>query len=165
MGMSNAERQRRYRDRHLNGIEGECQRVNLIASIEAKTALERLAHFHSITQRQALERALHEAQSRILDRLSGDQANRFYDRQLTEAALQRNSQEQQLPRNDHRTPATRNSAPAPQPKQPAPADTAERNRRIIELANSTPRPSNVEIGKRCDCSEAAVRRLLKKLAA
>jgi hypothetical protein len=94
MAKSNAERQAAYRKRHhrnnLDVDEGELQaRLSVMVSRDAKWQLERLATYYGVTQRQALERALKEAEWRIIETLSSDAQNAYYDRQLT--ALQSNS--------------------------------------------------------------------------
>ncbi len=79
MAMTNAERQRRYRERHLRELDGQCKRIHLLVSLHAKRALERLASFHGVSQREALERALLETQVRVLDGLTGAEQNRYMD--------------------------------------------------------------------------------------
>ena len=93
MAKSNAERQAAYRKRHhrnnLDVDEGELRRrLSMMVSRDAKWQLERLASYYGITQLQALEQALKEAEWRIIETLSSDAQNAYYDHQLT--ALQRN---------------------------------------------------------------------------
>lgn len=88
MGKSNAERQAAYRKRHhrknLDVDEGELRaRLSVMVSRDAKWQLERLATYYGVTQRQALERALAEAEWRIIETLSSDAQNAYYDRRLT----------------------------------------------------------------------------------
>lgn len=91
MAMTNAERQRRYRERHLRSLEGQAERINLIASVQTKAAIDRLANYWQTTRRAALERAIREAESRVLDTLPGPEQNRYLDRELTEQPLPRNA--------------------------------------------------------------------------
>lgn len=82
MPMTNAERQRQYRQRHLKDLDGTGERLNVVLSLHAKAALERLASFYGITQREALERALLDAQDRATAGLTSFQYQQFADRQL-----------------------------------------------------------------------------------
>src|SRR3954465_12401859 len=93
MAKSNAERQAAYRKGHhrnnLAGDEGELRaRLSVMVSRDAKWQLEWLATYYGVTQRQALQRALAEAEWRIIETLSSDAQNAYYDRRLT--ALRRN---------------------------------------------------------------------------
>ncbi len=63
MAMSNAERQRAYRERQLQDVEGGGERLNTILSVQAKAQLERLARHYGCTQRAVLERLLSEAEA------------------------------------------------------------------------------------------------------
>ena len=54
-------------------------RLQILVSIQAKHALERLAAYHGITQRNALENALLAAQERVLGGLTGTEQNLFFD--------------------------------------------------------------------------------------
>ena len=58
MPTSNAQRQAAYRARHLQAVDGEGVRLNMIVGTHAKCALERLAGAHGLTQRAMLERLL-----------------------------------------------------------------------------------------------------------
>ena len=82
MAKSNAERQRAYRERHLNSLDGEGERLNTIISLVSKRALERLAACYGVTQREALERAIDEAQNRLLSGLSSEQQTAYYEKEL-----------------------------------------------------------------------------------
>lgn len=82
MAMSNAERQRRYRERHLKNLEAGAERINVVADLQAKLALERLARYWGLTQRATLELVLSEAQRQVLDGLTGEEQNKFYDGKL-----------------------------------------------------------------------------------
>jgi len=93
MGKSNAERQAAYRKRHhrnnLDVPEDELRaRLSVMVSRDAKWQLERLATYYGVTQRQALERALAEAEWRIIETLPSDAQNAYYDQRLI--SLQRN---------------------------------------------------------------------------
>ena len=55
---TNAERQRAYRQRHLQDVDGSGERLNMVFSVQAKAQLGRLARHHGISQRAMLERLL-----------------------------------------------------------------------------------------------------------
>lgn len=93
MAKSAAERQREYRERKLRSLDGEQhERLQVVVSIHAKRALERLARYYSVTQREALERAVADAQSRVLDGLDASGQAAFYAGTLTASALQPNEE-------------------------------------------------------------------------
>lgn len=62
MAMSTAEKQRRYRKWHL-GYGGEKERIMCIVSLYAKLQLDRLAHYHAVSQTQMLEEVLRQART------------------------------------------------------------------------------------------------------
>ena len=66
---NNATRQAAYRARHLQDVEGQGMRINTVVSIYAKNALQRLAAYFGVTQRQMLERVLDEAQTATLNQV------------------------------------------------------------------------------------------------
>ena len=95
MRKSNAQRQRDYRDRHLNQTDEEHQmleRINHMVSLSAKNSLKRLASCYGITQRVVLERAIGEMENELLSRLPNDRQNDYYDKKIT------------LRSNDHKEP-------------------------------------------------------------
>ena len=55
---TNAERQRAYRQRPLQDVDGSGERLNMVVSVQAKAQLGRLARHHGISQRAMLERLL-----------------------------------------------------------------------------------------------------------
>ncbi len=83
MGMSNAERQRQYRQRHLNDVGGKGARLNLVVDIEAKAMLERLSTCYGVTLREALALALDRTEDALLDTLPADQRRAYYDGRLS----------------------------------------------------------------------------------
>jgi len=96
MRKSNAQRQRDYRDRHLNQTDEEHQmleRINHMVSLSAKNSLKRLASCYGITQRVVLERAIGEMENELLSRLPNDRQNDYYDRRIT---LRSNDHEEPL---------------------------------------------------------------------
>jgi hypothetical protein len=90
MAKSAAQRQREYRERLKSPDGGQHERLQAVVSIHAKRALERLAKYYSVTQQEALERAIGETQGRLLASLSSVDQERFYDGKLTAESLQGN---------------------------------------------------------------------------
>jgi hypothetical protein len=82
MAMTNAEKQRCYRERKLKDENGE--RINLIVSVNAKLALKRLAAHNGLTQSAMLERILLEAQSAITQTLDDDQFKKYINAPVTQ---------------------------------------------------------------------------------
>ena len=81
MPKTNAERQAAYRQRHLHDVDGSCERINVVVSLEAKFALARLASCYCITQRHVLERVLMRVQRDTLAQIPG-QESAYYDQKL-----------------------------------------------------------------------------------
>ena len=73
MGMTVAQRQRLYRQRHSE--DGE--RINMAVDAHTKRALERLARHHGVTQRAMLERIVAEAESMVASSL--DNPGAYYE--------------------------------------------------------------------------------------
>ena len=82
MAKSNAERQRAYRERHLNDVAGDSERINTVVSMSAKLSLERLASCHGESQRAMLERVIAEAEDTLLSQLTSRKQSKYYDKQL-----------------------------------------------------------------------------------
>ncbi len=61
MAMSNAERQRRYRERSRSGNH-QLTRISMMLSAETKEQLERLALFYKVPQRRVLETLVRNAE-------------------------------------------------------------------------------------------------------
>lgn len=63
---TNAERQRAYRQRHLQDIsDSMAARINVIVGAGTKAQLERLARHHGLSQRAMLERLLADAEREV----------------------------------------------------------------------------------------------------
>ena len=75
MALSNSERQRLYRKRHL-GRGGRHERVGCLVSISTKRNLERLAFHFGLTITQAIENLINEKTAAVLSELDdpGQQA-------------------------------------------------------------------------------------------
>ena len=76
MALTAAERQRRYRERHL-GIEGAKERMQLFLNVSASVKLKRLAHHDRYTVTKLLEVLATEAEERLLDGLTPQQQNEY----------------------------------------------------------------------------------------
>ncbi|MDN5871537.1 MAG: hypothetical protein L0H73_12540 [Nitrococcus sp.] len=64
MAMTNAQKQRAYRQRHLSGGTGEI--IKTVVSVSTKRQLERLARHHGVTRRAMLERLLAAAEREVV---------------------------------------------------------------------------------------------------
>lgn len=69
MVKTNAQRQAKYRHRHLAAEGGDAERLNFLIALPAKRKLEHLAAYYGVTQRAMLEQVLQEAERALLDRL------------------------------------------------------------------------------------------------
>lgn len=76
MAMTAAEKQARYRERHLK--EGDNERLQLVICLSAKRALERLARHHGLTMGAILERLVMDKQAGVTAGMDGEQYLRFY---------------------------------------------------------------------------------------
>jgi hypothetical protein len=87
LAKSNAERQRAYRERHLNDLEGQGERLNGIIKLSTKRTLERLASCYGVTQRAVLEKIIDEAESRLLSKLGSKKQEAYFDKKLQPGEL------------------------------------------------------------------------------
>jgi hypothetical protein len=76
MALTAAERQKRYRENRKLTDNGYRQ-INVWVSTEAALALKRMAKRYCVTQREMLERALIDAQERIMRRLSDAELDEY----------------------------------------------------------------------------------------
>ena len=79
MAKTPAQRQADYRRRHLEDIEGNKARLNLLIDHRAKLALARLAKRYGVTQTECLERVILEAQQREVEWMSAEEQTAYYD--------------------------------------------------------------------------------------
>jgi len=77
MPISNAEKQRRYRARHL-GPGGSYERLSVLVRIATKRNLERLASHYGYTMTGMIEALINERTQQILSSLSEREQNDFY---------------------------------------------------------------------------------------
>jgi hypothetical protein len=109
MALTSAERQRRYRERHL-GFDGNKVRIELFISIHAKAQIGRLARHHGCTVTKMIEDLVEATESAIVDQLPWQQHKAYYDSHLlqpTAAPVNRSakhhpSRRQHRHQNNHR---------------------------------------------------------------
>jgi predicted DNA-binding ribbon-helix-helix protein len=77
MALTNAEKQARYRERHL-GVDGEKARVQLFLSASTKAQLDRLARRKDYTVTALIEELAASAERRVTAKLSGRARKRYY---------------------------------------------------------------------------------------
>ncbi|WP_026596672.1 RepB family protein [Methylohalobius crimeensis] len=77
MALSDAERQRRYRDKRVAGRGGE-RRINLFVGESAWHALNRLAKHYGVTKRAMLERVIEAEDERVSDALPEPELEDYY---------------------------------------------------------------------------------------
>jgi hypothetical protein len=68
MALTAAEKQQRYRERHL-GVDGAKDRIQLFISAQAKAQLRRLARHHGCTVTKVVETLAFDAERTVLDQL------------------------------------------------------------------------------------------------
>jgi hypothetical protein len=78
MAQTSAEKQQRYRERHL-GVHGAKQRIQLFISVQTKAQLGRLARHYSYTITKVVEDLVRDADRAILDRLPRRQHAAYLD--------------------------------------------------------------------------------------
>ncbi|AFL73569.1 hypothetical protein [Thiocystis violascens] len=101
MALSNAERQRRYRERAYRDPDGHLlARITLSLASGPAAALKRLASGYGITQRELIERLLIQAERSVMDRLDPDQGTAYLDGKLPAGALPHNETGETLQDND-----------------------------------------------------------------
>lgn len=76
--LTNAERQARYRRRHLKDLDGEKSRLSLFLDIHAKRRLERMARHRSYTVTALIEEWAAKAEDRILNRMTPKEQREYY---------------------------------------------------------------------------------------
>ncbi len=160
MGMSNAERQRQYRQRHLTDANSNGARLNVIVDLRAKTRLERLARCYGVTLREVILLVADEAETALLDTLSADQKAAYYAGELS---LRRNGHqaddgdEEPLRRNSEELP----SGDGEGNDEPLRRNAEDRDTRIVTMyqAGETKRG----IARALGCSDGTVRHVLKQM--
>jgi hypothetical protein len=85
MALTSAEKQQRYRERHL-GLRGTKERIQLFISVQAKAQLGRLARHHGYTVTKVIEDLVAAAEQAHLDRLPRRQHVAYLDSHLNHSA-------------------------------------------------------------------------------
>ena len=79
MAMSNAERQKRYRERAKSLDESKMLgRISSMVSVTAECQLKRLARHYGISQRAMLEKLLQEHEDCVLSVITPEQAKAYF---------------------------------------------------------------------------------------
>src|SRR5437660_10962146 len=78
MALTSAEKQRRYRERHL-GVHGSKERIQIFVSVQTKAQLGRLARHYGYTITRIIEDLVKDADRAILDRLPTRQHSTYLD--------------------------------------------------------------------------------------
>ena len=81
MAMTPAEKQRRYRDRHLS-IDGQKERLQCMISVPTKAKLTRLAHYHGYSVTALIETLVADAERALLDTLHAAHIGPYLDGRL-----------------------------------------------------------------------------------
>ena len=77
--MSNAERQKRYRDRARSSDDDRILgRISSMVSVAAECQLKRLAKHYEISKRAMLEKLLQEHEDCVLDVITPEQAKEYF---------------------------------------------------------------------------------------
>jgi hypothetical protein len=117
MALTSAEKQRRYRERHL-GFDGNKDRLQLLISVPAKAQLARLARHRGYTITKLIEDLAEQAERVVIAELPWKQHKNYYDGHLLEPAA---------------APAKR-KLPTPKPQTASPRKTSPRaSRRPVTL--------------------------------
>jgi hypothetical protein len=78
MALTPAEKQQRYRERHL-GVNGGKQRIQFFVSVHAKAQLERLALHYGYTVTNMIEKLAADAERVLLNRLPSQKQTVYLD--------------------------------------------------------------------------------------
>jgi hypothetical protein len=82
MALTNAEKQRAYRQRHL-GRDGEKARIQLFLSATTRAQLNRLARHNGYTVTALIEELAASAERRTVAKLTGKALKEYYDGWVT----------------------------------------------------------------------------------
>jgi hypothetical protein len=78
MAMTNAEKQRAYRERHL-GFNGEKSRMQLVLSVRSRFQLERVARHKGYSVTALVEELAAQVEQRIINRMTPRQHQEYFD--------------------------------------------------------------------------------------
>ena len=107
MALTSAEKQQRYRERHL-GVHGAKQRIQFFVSVQAKAQLGRLARHCGYTVTNMIEKLAADAERALLNRLPARQHTAYLDRHRQRAG-------------SHQVSARAKTKPAKKPARSRPA--------------------------------------------
>jgi hypothetical protein len=79
--LSQAEKQRRYRERHL-GDNGEKQRIQYVVSLRTKLKLKRLAHYYGCSVTTLIENLAADAEEAIVRQIASRDIGDYYSDKL-----------------------------------------------------------------------------------
>lgn len=78
MAMTNAEKQRAYRERHL-GFNGDKSRMQLVLTVRARFQLERVASHKGYSVTELVEELAAQLEQRIISRMTPKQQREYFD--------------------------------------------------------------------------------------
>jgi hypothetical protein len=81
MALSQAEKQRRYRERHL-GDNGEKQRIQCVVGLRTKLKLKRLAHYYGCSVTTLIENLAADAEEVIVREIASRDIGDYYSAKL-----------------------------------------------------------------------------------
>ena len=81
MALSQAEKQRRYRERHL-GHNGEKQRIQCVVGLRTKLKLKRLAHYYGCSVTTLIENLAADAEEVIVREIASRDIGDYYSAKL-----------------------------------------------------------------------------------
>jgi hypothetical protein len=89
MALSQAEKQRRYRERHLG--DGEKQRIQCVVSLRTKLKLKRLAHYYGCNLTTLIENLAADAEELIVRQIASRDIGDYYSAKLQGTSLLRSA--------------------------------------------------------------------------
>jgi hypothetical protein len=81
--LTNAERQARYRQRHLRNVDGEKRRLSLFLDLHARRRLERIARHKRYTVTDLIEEWAAKAEQRITARMTLKEEKAYFNADVT----------------------------------------------------------------------------------
>jgi hypothetical protein len=79
MALSNAEKQARWRERHIDNVNGTKERVQFIFDVNTTKELRRIAHHKGVSVAFLIREWAANAERRIVGQLSPREEKRYYD--------------------------------------------------------------------------------------
>lgn len=81
MALSQAEKQRRYRERHL-GSDGEKHRIQCLVSVRTELKLKRIAHYYGCNLTSLIEKLAADAEEAIVRQIASCEIGVYFDGKL-----------------------------------------------------------------------------------